>query len=78
MIIEHSLLQKKYNIDCVKYEIKKIIDLKSYLLNYLNGVTIENIKFIKDGNEIKNYEIITENLEKIYMAIIPITCCEHL
>tara|TARA_B100001057_G_scaffold501215_1_gene622095 strand:+ start:13174 stop:13410 length:237 start_codon:yes stop_codon:yes gene_type:complete len=78
MIIEHSLLQKKYNIDCVKYEIKKIIDLKSYLLNYLNGVTIENIKFIKDGNEIKNDEIITENLEKIYMAIIPITCCEHL
>ena len=78
MIIEHSLLQKKYNIDCVKYEIKKIIDLKSYLLNYLNGVTIENIKFIKDGNEIKNDETITENLEKIYMAIIPITCCEHL
>ncbi len=77
MIIEHQLLQNIYNIDCKKYEIDKIIDLKSYLLNYLNGVTIENIKFIKDGTEIKNEEIITENLEKIYMAIIPINCYDH-
>ena len=77
MIIEHSILNKQYDIDCNKYEITNYINLKSFLLNFINGVSIENIKFIYQGREIKNNEIITNDVEKINMAIIPINCCIH-
>ena len=78
MIIEHSILNKQYNIDCEKYEIKKVINLKSFLLNSINGVTIENIKFIYNSREMKNEELITNDIQKINMVIIPIKCGKHM
>ena len=78
MIIEHSILNKQYNIDCEKYGINNFINLKSFLLNSITGVTLENIKFIYNHRELKNEELITNDIKKINMVIIPIECCKHM
>ena len=78
MIIEHSLLNKCYSIDCCNNEIETYFELKSHLITLIDGIHLENIKFILNGKEIGDNEQITNDIEKIYMAIIPIKCCEHI
>ena len=77
MIISHRVLRKEYNVDCKKYGIKTIGELKSYLLNYVENVRYDNIKLFDFHGAVANDKTITEDMVYLGMAIIPIVCNEH-
>ena len=77
MIVAHRVLNKEYNIDCEKYEIITIGQLKSYLLNYIEGVRYDNIKILSCTGELNNETIITSDMTYLGLIIVPIICNEH-
>lgn len=77
MIVAHRILKKEYDIDCKKYEIKTIGELKSYLLNYIENVRYDNIKLFDHTGALENDKEITDDMVYLGMAIVPITCHEH-
>lgn len=77
MIVAHRVLNKEYNIDCEKYGITTIGQLKSYLLNYIEGVRYDNIKLLTCTGELKNDAIINNEMTYLGLVIVPIRCTEH-
>ena len=62
MIIANRILNKEYDIDCVKFDIKNIGQLKSYLINYLEGVRYDNIKLFDNNGALNNNKPITDDM----------------
>ena len=77
MIIAHRILKKEYDIDCMTFGIKNIGELKSYLLNYLEGIRYDNIKLFDHRGNLENTTPITESMVYIGMSIVPIECFAH-
>ena len=73
-IIQNLDLSHDINLDV---KVKSYLnELKEFICKNMNGIMPNNIKFIKNGREIKGSEILTyENIEFI---IIPITCAKHI
>jgi hypothetical protein len=78
MIVAHRVLNKEYDIDCEKYEIRTIGQLKSYLLNYLEGVMYNNIKILGCVGELNNEIVITSDMTYVALVIIPVICTDHV
>ena len=77
MIIANRILNMEYDIDCENFGIKNIGQLKSYLINYLEGVRYDNIKLFDNTGSLGNYTPITDDMVYIGLAIVPIVCTEH-
>ena len=77
MIVAHRLTNREYSIDCEKYEIATIGHLKSYLLNYIEGVRYDNIKILGCTGELVNETNITPDMTYLGLIIVPIICRDH-
>ena len=78
MKIYHRITNKIFDTENDDTIITNINELKNFICKNMNGVAPKNIKFIKNGREIKGHEtLIYENIEFI---IIPIscTCTKHI
>ena len=76
MKIYHRITNKIFDTENYDTIITNINELKKFICNNMNGITPKNIKFIKNGREIKGSEtLIYENIEFI---IIPISCATHI
>lgn len=78
MIVTHLFLRKEYNIDKIKYNIITIADLKNHLLTRMEGVNYDNIKILNHSDNITDETIITDNMKRLGMVIVPINCTEHV
>lgn len=78
MIVTHLFLRKEYNIDKIKYNIITIADLKNHLLTRTEGVNYDNIKILNHSDNITDETIITDNMKRLGMVIVPINCTEHV
>ena len=77
MIVVHLFLNKEYTIECGKYNITTIGDLKNHLLTRIEGIKYDNIKILHCSDNITDPTIITNDMERVGMVIVPITCIKH-
>ena len=78
MIVTHLFLKREYNIDKIKYNIITIEDLKNHLLTRMEGIKYDNIKILNHSDNITDETIITDDMKRVGMVIVPIKCTEHV
>ena len=75
MKVYHRITEKTF--DTIDYEnnIKTIGELKQFICNKMGGIKPENIKFIKNAEEIKGGDVLLHN--SVEFIIVPIKCEIH-
>ena len=72
----HRVTNKVFYTKDLNINTTNINEIKGFICKNMNGITPDNIKFIKNGLEIKEFQHIVHDM--IEFLIIPITCTNHV